>query len=157
MTKTEHARPFISIFTAFLRIIIIKRNKKKKKRLKPSLLSSAVCPAGGGTAGRAAGMVPWVALAWPGAPRPGGEAGKGLGGLEKAGERKEGGLEKKGAQNLALPLASAAYSNQVFHPWPREPAPKQPGCCSSPAGTCTKPFTPHPLTREIFVNYHGTG
>lgn len=77
-----------------------------------------MCPAGGGTAGRAAGMVPWVAPAWPGAPRPSGEAGKGLGGLEKAGERKEGGLEKKGAQNLALPLASAAYTSQVFHPWP---------------------------------------
>uniref|UniRef100_A0A8C3BE79 Uncharacterized protein n=1 Tax=Cairina moschata TaxID=8855 RepID=A0A8C3BE79_CAIMO len=38
-----------------------------------------------------------------------------------------------------------------------ERAPKQPGCCSSPAGTSTKPFTPHPLTWEIFVNYHGTG
>lgn len=67
--------------------------------MKPSLLSFAVCPAGGGTAGRAAGTVPWVAPAWPGAPRPGGEAGKGLGGLEKAGERKEGGSEKKGLKS----------------------------------------------------------
>lgn len=84
--------------------------------MKPSLLSSAVCPAGGGTAGRAAGTGPWVAPARPGAPRPPGEAGKGLGGLEKAGERKQGGVRKKGGSKLGRSFSNRRGRQPDFPP-----------------------------------------